>query len=178
MSDIIKEQGRLFHVKKMLLAILMTFGLFGCNNKEKNIKVKIDTENMPTKEVSSTYLYDNYSLLSYHLNNTEEFDEKIQDKDSFFVFIFSDVCSGCKLLAPALKPSVDEGVTLYTLEYSKISDKHILYQKGVTTTPYLVLVDKGDIVYVELINLSFTDSNGNIEKVNKWVKKHIEWGNN
>jgi len=166
-------------MKKLIVLLLLTVSIVGCScKKEKDIKIIITEETLPSASDSSKYLYDNYGLLTYHLNDTDAYDGKIANKDTFVLFVFSDTCYGCKLLAPSLKPSVDEGLVLYTLEYSNVSDKHDLYKVGVTTTPYLVLVKEGKIVYIELIQGLSNDANKNIEITNKWVDKHVEWGNN
>ena len=167
-------------MKKIILLIVFAVILVGCNCKKNNdIKIKITEENLPTSSESSSYLYTTYGLLSYHLEDTGEYDEKVNNNDTFLLFVYSDTCFGCKLLAPSLKPSVDEGLILYTLDYSVVSDNHDLYKAGVTTTPYLVLVEDGEIVYVELIEgLSASDAEKNVKLAKKWINKHVEWGNN
>lgn len=167
-------------MKKIILLIVLIIGITACACKEDKTKVKLDYEELPTVQDSSKYLNVTFGLLSYELKSTSEFDEKVNEKDSFVMFVYSETCSGCKLLAPALKEYVDEsGVVVYTLNYAKISDKHALYDFGVNTTPFLVLVEKGELVYLELANkLSFSDSVGNVEWVRNWMSEHIEWGNN
>lgn len=165
-------------MKKIIVSILLLFAIFGCSCQKEDIKVTIDDDSLPTQLDSSNYLYSKFSLLTYHFKSTEGFDQKVENEESFLLFVYSDTCSGCKLLAPTLKPFVDEGLVLYSIEYANISDKHSLYKAGVTTTPYLVIVEEGKIVYVENVNLSQNDEEANVEWTRKWLNKHIEWGNN
>ena len=168
-------------MKKIIVSILMVLLIVGCSCKktEQPIKVKLDYKEMPTAQDSSTYFYNRDGLLSYDLKSTSEYDEKITNKDSFLLFVYSETCSGCKLLSPAIKPYIDEHqVVIYTLDYSNVSDKHDLYKAGINTTPFLVLIEEGKIVYLELMTLSFNNPTQNVETMNKWMGTHVEWGNN
>ena len=166
-------------MKKIVSFILMLIGITGCGCKEDTVRVKIDYEEMPTVNDSSIYLNRAFGLLSYELKSTEEFDEKVNNKDSFVIFIYSETCSGCRLLAPALQEYVDENnIVIYTLNYAHVSDKHALYTFGVNTTPFLVLVEKGNLVYLELADkLVFNDKEANAKWAKEWMDKHVEWGN-
>ena len=164
-------------MKKLFIIVSMLFVLVGCGGKKDN-RVKLDYESMPTMEDSSSYLYQKYSLLSYELDSTAEYDVKINNKDSFLLFVYENVCYGCNLLAPALEPYItNNNVVLYTMPLSKISDKHDLYKAGVNTTPFLVIVSKGKVAYKELIDLP-QDKKEHISWVEKWMEKHIEWSEN
>lgn len=166
-------------MKKIIMLFMMLISIVGCRKKEDVVKIKADYEQLPTVSDSSEYLFSISSLLSYELNSLSEYDEKANNGDSFVLFVYSNGCAGCKLLAPALKAYVDEtNLVIYTLSYSNVTDKHDLYKAGVNTTPYLVLVKEGKIAYTELINLSFTDTEGNKKNVSDWMNKHVEWGNN
>lgn len=167
-------------MKKILMMLFLLVTIVGCScKKEESIKVKVDYEQMPNVDDSSEYLHSISSLLSYELVDLNNYDEKVNNGDSFVLFVYSNSCSGCKLLAPALKAYVDEtNLVVYTLNYSKVTDKHELYKAGVNTTPYLVLIENGKIVYVELINLSFSDKEANKDTIREWMNKHVEWGNN
>jgi hypothetical protein len=150
--------------------------LTGCSCK-KDIKVKIDYESIPTVETSSEYLYEKGNLLTYDLESIEEYDEKIANKDNFLLLIYRDGCYGCKLLAPAMQKYVAEtGVVVYSLGLEDIPGKHNLFvNDGITSdTPYLVLIEKGKVVYKELVLLK--NNAAEDEKwVKKWMDKHVEW---
>lgn len=161
-------------MKKIVALILMLVGLVGCSGK-KDIKVKLDYEEMPSAVESSAFLYTKFKLLSKELNSLEEYDEKINNKDSFLMFVYLESCYGCKLLAPAIKSYIDENpLVIYTMSYSVIEEKHDLYKQGVNTTPFLILVEDGKIVYKELGELP-EDKNEHVNWVENWMEKHVEW---
>lgn len=164
-------------MKKIILFIMMLVGVVGCSCK-KTETFKLDYETLPTQSESSTYLYNNYGLLSKELASTSQYDAKVSEGDNFLLFVYAQGCYGCSLLAPALKEYVeDTNLVVYTLDYSKVSDKHDLYKNGINTTPYLVIVSEGSIAYKELMKLS-NDASANVDTVKLWMEEHIEWGNN
>lgn len=164
-------------MKKIILFIAMIFCLVGCSCK-KDETIKLNQEALATENESSQYLYSNYGLLSKELATTDDYDVKLSAGDDFLVFVYAQGCYGCSLLAPALKEYVEEAnVAVYTLDYANVSDKHDLYKNGINTTPYLVIVSDGKIVYKELMKLS-NDADANISTVKSWMEQHIEWGNN
>ena len=161
-------------MKKILLVVLMLFTIVGCSCK-KDEKVILNVETMPKEKDVSPYLYLEYKLLSKELKTTDNYDDKIANKDSFLLFVYAEGCYGCSLLSPALREYVNENeVAIYTLDYAKVSDKHDLYKAGVNTTPYLVLVENGRIRQVKLVKLT-NDEKSNIEWVKKWMSKYVEW---
>lgn len=163
-------------MKKIIICLLAIFMLTVCGCKKEYKKVKLDYEVMPTASDSSSYFYNRDQLLSYELDSTNEYDDKITNKDSFLLFIYSETCSGCKLLSPAIKPYIDENeLVIYTLNYDKVSDKHDLYKAGVNTTPFLAVIEEGKIVYLELITLKMNDEESNVKTIEKWLNDRIEW---
>lgn len=163
-------------MKKIIAFIMMLFTLVGCGKKD--VKVKLDYVEMPEIIESSSYLYITYQLRSYHLKSTDAYDEKLTNKDSFLLFVYDENCYGCNLLAPALKPYVDEHeLAIYTIELNKISSKHDLYKSGVNTTPFLVVVEDGKVAYKELVTLP-NNKKEHVDWVNKWMEKNIEWSEN
>ena len=165
-------------MKKFIALIMMLVSLVGCSCKDKPVKVKLDYEVMPNVIESSPYLYTKYLLLTKHLKSTDEYDDKIEAKDSFLLFVYSSGCYGCNLLAPAMQPYVEENeIVIYTIEYEEISDKHDLYKAGVNTTPFLLLIEEGKIVYKELVKLP-EEKSEHVNWVENWMKKHVEWSEN
>lgn len=163
-------------MKKILFIVFMMIGIVGCNCNKKE-KIKLEVENIAKENESSTYLYSNYGLLSKELKDISDYDNKIINKDSFLLFVYAEGCYGCSLLAPALREYVNENdVTVYTLDYANVNDKHDLYKAGVNTTPHLVLVENGIIKHVKLVKLS-DDKTKNIEWTKKWIDSNIEWRN-
>lgn len=165
-------------MKKILLALFFVITIVGCSCKKEETIVKLNNKGIATESDSSQYLYSEFNLLSYELANTDEYDSLIESKDSFMIFIYSDTCYGCKLLAPALANYVTTNqVGVYTLSNDTISDKHALYEAGVNTTPFLVLVEEGKIKLLELVKLT-NDASKNIKWVKDWINTHVEWSEN
>ena len=153
--------------------------LVGCSCKDKTVKVELTYEEMPKITDSSEYMYKRGQVLSYDLKTIEQYDEKVENKDNFFLVIYRNGCYGCELLAPALGKYVKENqVPIYTLSLELIGNKHSLrVDEGITETPYFVLIEEGTVAYKEYLELSATDAEENIKLVKNWMDKHIEWGN-
>lgn len=167
-------------MKKILLVLCVLFCSFGCScKKEKDIKVKIDYEDIPQASDSSSYLYGKYSLLSYELDYSSEYDEKINNKDSFLLFIYRDGCFGCELLSKSLKTYMDENpIAIYTISLNNLWEHDLYKTENINDTPYLILIEEGKIVYKELIgsnSLTGSDKAKNDEFVKSWIEKHIIW---
>lgn len=164
-------------MKKIIIGLLMCIFIFGCSCSQ-TVKVKIDYQNMPTNSESSSYLYNNYGLLSYELKTIDDLDYKLTNKESFLLFVYEADCTGCMLLAPALADYVNENnLVVYTMARGTI-EKHEYYKsKGVNTTPYLVLIEDGEIAYKEVMTLSQkeADASKNIETVKAWMNDHVIW---
>ncbi len=165
-------------MKKILFILFFIITIVGCSCKKEEIVANIENKGIATESDSSPYLYGEFNLLSYELASTQEYDVLIESKESFMIFIYSDTCYGCKLLAPALADYVTTNeVSVYTLSNDKISDKHALYEAGVNTTPFLVLIEEGKIKLVELIKLT-NNASENKTWVKNWINTHVEWSEN
>ena len=161
-------------MKKILLILCVLFCVVGCSNKEDK-RMSLNKEEMPTYSESSSYLYEQYSLVSYELENTNEYDSKITAKDSFLLFVYRENCYGCGLLAPALKSYVDvNGVAIYTISISNITNHSLYTNQGITETPYLIIIKEGKIVKKEVITLT-NNANSNKEWVQNWINSNIVW---
>ena len=161
-------------MKKILLILCVLFCVVGCSNKEDK-RISLNKEEMPTYSESSSYLYEQYSLVSYELENTNEYDSKITAKDSFLLFVYRENCYGCGLLAPALKSYVDvNGVAIYTISISNITNHSLYTNQGITETPYLIIIKEGNIVKKEVITLT-NNANSNKEWVQNWINSNIVW---
>ena len=166
---------------KKIIAFMMALLIFtGCACKKEDVKVKLDYEQLPSASESSEYLYQDFGLLSKELHSTDEYDAKIANEDSFLLFIYRESCYGCSLLAPALKAYVDEHqIVIYTMSITEIVNHDLGEKEYIKVTPYLVLVEKGEIAYKELADVKLSDNKTKNEKwVESWMKKHVEWGNN
>lgn len=166
-------------MKKVLLFICMLFGFFGCScNKDELIKIKKGEP--PTIEESSSYLYDDYELLTYELDSTDEYDEKINNKDSFVLFVYTEGCFGCQKLSPAIKDYIDdnEGAVVYSMKTETINSNynHSLYKtENISGTPWVILVENGTIVYKVIMPVE----NDTDAKAKDWfydlMEKHVSW---
>lgn len=166
-------------MKKILLMFFFIITIVGCSCK-KDVIIKLPKKAIATESDSSSYLYGEYNLLSYELASTEEYDVLIENKESFLLFVYNETCGGCKLLSPALAAYVDEyEVGVYTLSNDKISDKHDLYEAGVNTTPFLIIIENGEIKLIELVlKLKNNEPEKNKEWIKNWINKHVEWSEN
>ena len=160
-------------MKKVITCFLMCLCLFGC--KKDTVKYELSKGTMPTIE-NSGYMYKEANLLSYELETTDEYDSKVENKDSFLLFIYSPSCTGCKNVAPSISEYVDNNqVAIYTLDKANISSKHSLYKAGVTTTPYFIIVFEGEIKVVKFIDNVGLNKEQNKQLVNDFMSKNIEW---
>ena len=166
-------------MKKILLCICMALGICGCN-KESLINIKkADT---PTVEEASNYLSEKHGLLTYHLDTTDEYDEKIENKDSFVLFVYRETCFGCDTLSPGIKTYLEEnpGANIYSLDISKIGVDHTLYKDhNITGTPWIIMIDTGNIALKTLMP-AFNGSEESVKKEAKtWfydlMKNNISW---
>ena len=160
-------------MKKVIMILCMLLSVIGCSCK--NDRIKLNKGEMPTVSESSTHLYEEFSLLSYEIENTNEYDSKIANKDSFLLFVYREGCYGCGLLAPALKSYVDNNsVAIYTISISNITNHRLYTEQGITETPYLIIISEGNIVKKEVVTLT-NNANSNKEWVNNWINNNIIW---
>lgn len=164
-------------MKKIFITLCALFCIVGCSCK-KDIQVTLKHETLPTVENSSTYLYEEYSILSYELSSTEEYDKKINNKDSFLLFVYREMCFGCQMLSPAIGDYLKENekAVIYTMNISNIDSKHALNKdENIVNTPYLILIDEGHIAYKEIMPIE-NDSKAKAKTwFYDWMKKHVVW---
>ena len=161
-------------MKKILIMLCVLFSAFGCSNKDDK-RIHLNKGTVASASESSAHLYEEFSLLSYEIEDTNEYDNKIENKDSFLLFVYREGCYGCGLLAPALKSYVDENsVAIYTLSISNITNHSLYTEKGITETPYLIIISEGNIAKKEVITLT-NNVNSNKEFVANWINNNIIW---
>lgn len=168
-------------MKKILLFICMILGVCGCSCN-KNDLIKVKKAAVPTVGEASGYLYPKHGLLTYQLDNTSEFDAKIENKDSFVLFIYRETCFGCDSLSPGMKTYLEEnkGAVVYSLNLIEIGINHTLYKEhNISGTPWILIIDEGDIAVKEIMP-TFNGSKEEIEKSAKdWfydlMKNHVIW---
>ena len=169
-------------MKKILLFICMILGVCGCScNKDELIKIK--KEETPTVEESSSYLYSKHGLLTYQLDDTSEYDAKIENKDSFVLFIYRETCYGCDTLSPGIKNYLEEndGATIYSLELEEIGANHNLKKEhNISGTPWIIIIEEGS-VSVKYLMPAFSGKNDeeNQKSAKDWfydlMEKHVSW---
>lgn len=173
--------GEDVNMKKILLFIFMIFGICGCScNKDELIKIKKDEA--PTILESSGYLYTKHRLLTYQLNNTDEYDAKIANKDSFVLFVYKEGCLGCDNLSPAIKKYLDEneGSVIYSIEISEIGLKHTLYKDyNISGTPWILVVKEGNIEVKEIMPAFDVGYDEMLQLAEKWfydlMENNVSW---
>lgn len=168
-------------MKKLLLLICLMFGIWGCScNKDELVKIAKDEAPQITE--SSTYLYTKHQLLTYQLSDTDEYDEKISNKDSFVLFIYRETCFGCDSLSPGIKTYLEEneGSTVYSMDITKISANHTLYKDyNISGTPWILVINEGTIAVKEIMP-AFEGGNSQIKQSAKdWfydlMEKNVSW---
>ena len=164
-------------MKKILMLICMLF-VFAGGSCNKDVKVKINKGETPSVQEASTYLYTEYGLLSYELLNTSKYDEKITNKDSFLLFVYRESCYGCGILSPGIKNYIDdsEGAIVYSMKVNAIESTHTLYKDhNVTDTPYLILIENGEIKHKEIMPTTNTTTSQAKTWFYEWMEKHVVW---
>ncbi len=82
---------------------------------------------------------------SYKTITMMELNTKIEDGDSFVLYVYSTTCGGCDLFKPIIENViVDRHLIVYAIEYNNISNDHEL--SGLKYTPSLVVYDEGDLL--------------------------------
>lgn len=163
---------------KKILIVICTFlclVVSGCKNDKK---LTLKNEETPTIQDSSNYLYNKYSLLSYELFSTADYDEKINNKDSFLLFVYSDECYGCQKLAPGIKKYIDENplAVVYTMALNSIESSHTLYKdENISFTPYLILIENGKIFHKELMPTDKNDEKKAKAWLDSFMNKYVKW---
>ncbi len=165
-------------MKKILMVLAVLFCVVGCSCK--NIKVKVDYEQIPVARDSSEYLYNEYGLVSYELEVVQEYDAKIEGKDSFLLFVYANDCDGCAMLSKAIvEYMVEKPFAMYTINIGKIMEHDLFKTEKVKSTPYLILVEDGKIVLKELMvgegKLEMGKDAENNKFVKEWLDEHVVW---
>ena len=109
------------HIKKIVLLLLLAFFVTACSIGNKGHLVS----------------------LSY-----KEFNEKLGNKDTFFIEVVQDGCSHCASFTPKLKSVLEDyDVVGYQLNITSISDEDYndFYSKfGISATPTIFFINKGE----------------------------------
>lgn len=108
-------------IKGFILAIIVGFILCGCS-KANNDKI-----------IELTF---------------SEFKEKVDNKESFALYIGNDNCSHCISYTPTLIEVLNEyNITIYKIDNTKLSDEeYTLFEKyiNISGTPTIVFIENGE----------------------------------
>ena len=156
----------------------MVIGICGCScNKDEMINIK--KGETPAIEESSSYLYGEYGLLTNELN-LDEYDSKINNKDSFVLFVYREGCFGCQKLSPGIKDYIDdnEGTIVYSMQIETINSNmnHALYKsENISGTPWIILIEEGIVAYKVIMPIE----NDTDEKAKSWfydlMENRVNW---
>ena len=124
-------------MKKILMILTCLLLFTGCSKGYKGYVVN--------KE------YSEKGVKSYNNIKYDEYKKKIDNKDTFLLFVWQEGCSHCE----AFKPTFDKviknmGLKVYGIDLKSLSEEQYAVFKNktfVTGTPSLVLIEKG--TYIE-----------------------------
>lgn len=141
-----KSRSKSYNKKKKSSAIYIYLGIFALLiiavfslqffEKDNTLYGMPESKlNSATRELLTDENYQNIIL-------PEALDEKVANKESFFVYMFSPTCSYCKQTTPQIMPIVNElGIELHqfnTLEFKNYQAKY-----NIEYTPTLVYFENG-----------------------------------
>lgn len=124
-------------MKKILLVMISIMLITGCESKESSIYdqyrvVSENTDKVYTETIELTY---------------EEYNQKIQNKDSFILLMWQDGCSHCQKFEPILNEVITEyNLEIYSMNISKITDEEYAKLQNktfITGTPTTVTFKEG-----------------------------------
>ena len=86
------------------------------------------------------------SATTYKTITMSELEAKIDDNDSFVLYVYSPTCGACEMFKPILEKAIQSrGLIVYAIQYSQIRDGHEL--SSLKYTPSLVVYNKGEVLY-------------------------------
>ncbi|MCM3708762.1 MULTISPECIES: thioredoxin family protein [Cytobacillus] len=101
------------------------------------VLVLVVTQNIKGKEIT----YDDITI--------EDYKDKINPKEDFYVYIYSPNCHTCEEFSPTLDKALNQvNVELFALDVSKDenNNKDFFKQYGISVTPTLILYKDGNEV--------------------------------
>lgn len=82
---------------------------------------------------------------TYKTISMSELNAKIEDEDSFVLYVYSPTCGGCAMFKPVLENVIqDKHLIVYAIQFNQIESGHEL--KSIRYTPSLVVYNKGEII--------------------------------
>lgn len=149
-------------MKKLILclSLLISLVVSGCNCS------------LGKYELSSKFYNNNTGFID--LKSKEEFQEKLDNKESFIVFIHSITCQGCIAFTPILEEFMkNESIAIYRLTIGIFSTFDDLYDyQG---TPSLVFFKEGKKV---AYSSPTSEDDGylykNVENLTKYISKKVK----
>lgn len=134
-------------LKLIILAFIFSIIVCGCSVKSKYIKD-----------------------LSF-----KEFKQKIDNKDSFVLYIGNDHCSHCNKYMPTLKKVLEDyKVTIYHIDNRKLKDDYIKFKEyiNISGTPTIVFIENGDeeTTLNRIVGEKTYDETVEMLKVNDYIK--------
>ena len=145
-------------IVKMMCALLLSVVAFSgcsCNKGDSKAALGIGDVNATT--------YETISL--------EYVDQKVRNKDSFVLYIYSATCTDCINFKPIIEEVIQEkDLIIYAVLGKNIPSSHAL--AGLATTPSLVVYSKGEVVFKTLFKDNkyyFTEKRGFEEFLSKYT---------
>lgn len=90
----------------------------------------------------------NVNATSYvELASAAELQAKVDNKDSFVLYVFQSGCDGCKLFKPIIEHVIDErNLIIYAIQWNKV--KNFKGLESVSGTPSLAVYNKGEVLTI------------------------------
>ena len=127
------------------------------------------------KEATTFYLEDKYyNTVSYITSNSEEVNELIENKSSFVLFVYQDLCVNSYNFEKVLNEFVNENqIGIVKIAYSDI--KNTLLADTIKYYPSFVIFKEGKIVdYLDANSDEDTKYFKNIDDFSDWFKSYIK----
>jgi len=103
----------------------------GCSCKNDDTKASLGTGDM--------------NATTYKSINMSELNAKIEDKDSFVLYVYSPTCRACEMFKPIIENVIQsKHLIVYAITYNSIEEGHEL--KSLKYTPSLVVYNNGKIL--------------------------------
>lgn len=134
--------------------------------KKENENLKNEAINQNTQETSNSTEYNNIIVIT-----SDDFDEKIANKETFAILMTQTSCGHCKEFKPILNSVLEENnLFFYELDLQQTSSTariKIINNLNLTSTPTLIFYEKG----VELTKDTRLIGNKSKEKLESHLKE-------
>lgn len=143
-------------MKKNILLLILLLGLVGCKKSVFSLDSKY---------------YNNKDIV---VINDIDFNNLINNKESFIVFIYDSTCITCREFNNVLQEFVDkEGISIYKLSYKDMKNTNL--KNDIKYYPSLAIFNRGKLVsFLDAQSDDDTMYYKSYENVKIWISKYIK----